>query len=388
MRQALVAALIALAAFAVNAYAQQTPVTVIGAVTAGNCASFNSNTVIKDAGTTCGGGAASSGTVLSVGLTVQPPLQVSGSPITTSGTFVTTWQNQPANWHFAGPVSGSSNTPAFRPITSADLPVINLASTTTGGVTGILPTTNGGTGIANPPAFSLLVTSSSAANPFTTIPAATGGRLVIDQGAGIEWAAKAMTGDASITSTGALTVSASGGSAFGTFAFQNFATPPTIGGVTPGIVNTSQLQINGNVMTMPAAPDTICGVGTNCVWQNVNKFLRVRVQTLVITSGATSGVPYNVNSGSDYLICLFKTTGSASSVNLPSSPTQGDTYVIKDCKGDDATNAITVNSAAGSNTDNIEGAAAPFTMNASTATFRDRNAFTWSGNATMGWILN
>ncbi|MGZ3723522.1 MAG: hypothetical protein ACXVA9_11355, partial [Bdellovibrionales bacterium] len=55
----------------------------------------------------------------------------------------------------------------------------------------------------------------------------------------------------------------------------------------------------------------------------------------------------------DYIICLNKTVGAATAVNLPASPGVGDQYVIKDCKGDANTNNITVTPNAG----NIDGAA-------------------------------
>jgi hypothetical protein len=54
----------------------------------------------------------------------------------------------------------------------------------------------------------------------------------------------------------------------------------------------------------------------------------------------------------DYLICINKTVGAATTVNLPASPTAGDIYIIKDKKGDAATNNITLTPAAG----NIDGA--------------------------------
>lgn len=55
----------------------------------------------------------------------------------------------------------------------------------------------------------------------------------------------------------------------------------------------------------------------------------------------------------DYIVEINKTVGAATTVNLPSSPLSGDTYVIKDGKGDAAANNITVTPAAG----NIDGAA-------------------------------
>lgn len=54
----------------------------------------------------------------------------------------------------------------------------------------------------------------------------------------------------------------------------------------------------------------------------------------------------------DYFICVNKTVGAATTVNLPATPVTGQTYVVKDCKGDSQTNNITLTPAAG----NIDGA--------------------------------
>lgn len=60
-----------------------------------------------------------------------------------------------------------------------------------------------------------------------------------------------------------------------------------------------------------------------------------------------------VSASTDYFICVKKGTGAATAVNLPSSPATGLTFLVKDCKGDAATNNITVTPASG----NIDGAA-------------------------------
>ena len=63
---------------------------------------------------------------------------------------------------------------------------------------------------------------------------------------------------------------------------------------------------------------------------------------------------------SDYIICVNKTSGAATTVNLPSSPATGDIYIVKDCKGDASTNNITLTPSSG----NIDGAAS-FVINVS-----------------------
>lgn len=53
----------------------------------------------------------------------------------------------------------------------------------------------------------------------------------------------------------------------------------------------------------------------------------------------------------DFYVEINKTSGAATTVNLPASPVTGQTFIIKDGKGDAATNNITVTPAAG----NIDG---------------------------------
>lgn len=61
------------------------------------------------------------GSVVSVGLQMPSDFSVSGSPITSSGTFNVAWNQQNANTVLAGPVSGTG-TPTFRTLTDADIP--------------------------------------------------------------------------------------------------------------------------------------------------------------------------------------------------------------------------------------------------------------------------
>lgn len=76
--------------------------------------------------------------------------------------------------------------------------------------------------------------------------------------------------------------------------------------------------------------------------------LPVNVTLRVVTAAGAATI-----TTSDYVVVVNKTVGAATTVNLPGSPTAGDTYVIKDGKFDAATNNITVTPAAGT----IDGAA-------------------------------
>lgn len=69
------------------------------------------------------GTVSSTATVQSVGLSAPAVFNVSNTPVTTSGTISLSFVVQPSNTFLAGPVSGSiSATPAFRLISSSDLP--------------------------------------------------------------------------------------------------------------------------------------------------------------------------------------------------------------------------------------------------------------------------
>ncbi len=74
---------------------------------------------------TGGGG---SGTVTSVGLSLPNIFTVSGSPVTTSGTLTAVLASQSQNLFLSSP-NGSSGTPSFRSIVSADVPTLNQNTT-------------------------------------------------------------------------------------------------------------------------------------------------------------------------------------------------------------------------------------------------------------------
>jgi hypothetical protein len=66
---------------------------------------------------------ATSGTVTSVGLSLPTSVfDISGSPVTGSGTLTATFDTQAANTVFAGPTTGGAATPAFRALVAADIP--------------------------------------------------------------------------------------------------------------------------------------------------------------------------------------------------------------------------------------------------------------------------
>jgi hypothetical protein len=84
------------------------------------------------------------GTVTSVGLSLPAIFNVSGSPVTTSGTLTGALANQNANTIFAGPTTGGAAVPTFRALVAADIPNLDAAKITTG----TLPIARGGTNSA------------------------------------------------------------------------------------------------------------------------------------------------------------------------------------------------------------------------------------------------
>jgi len=97
---------------------------------AGRCLELNGSNVITVASAACNTGGGSG--VTSVGLSgVSGILSVSGSPITSSGTFALSFDSQTAG-KFLGSPSGSSGVPTMRVLVAADIPVLDASKITTG----------------------------------------------------------------------------------------------------------------------------------------------------------------------------------------------------------------------------------------------------------------
>ena len=98
-------------------------------------------TLVNDgAGNLSWGPGGGSGSVTSVALFLPSSVfNISGSPVTTTGTLTGSFVNQSANTVFAGPTTGSA-APTFRSLVSADIP--NNAANTTGTATNITATSN------------------------------------------------------------------------------------------------------------------------------------------------------------------------------------------------------------------------------------------------------
>lgn len=69
-----------------------------------------------------------SGTVTQVALATPTEFVVSGSPVTSNGTLTFTKAPQPANFIWAGPVSGANTEPTFRKLSEEDLAHLNVGT--------------------------------------------------------------------------------------------------------------------------------------------------------------------------------------------------------------------------------------------------------------------
>lgn len=180
--------------------------TTTGSLTSGHCAQFDASGNLVDAGAACSAGGG--GSVTSVGLSdasTTPIYSISGSPVTTSGTLGFTLITETANSVFAGPTSGGAAQPSFRKLVGADMPAPGASSLggvesitcsangwistiSTGGapsctqpafsnlsgtvdltsqVAGTLPVGNGGLGVTNPTAHSVLIGEGASATSNT-----------------------------------------------------------------------------------------------------------------------------------------------------------------------------------------------------------------------------
>lgn len=74
------------------------------------------------------GGGGGSGTVTSVGLNMPSQFSVANSPVTTTGTFGVTWNNESGNTVFAGAAGGGFAAPTFRALVNADLPASGVVA--------------------------------------------------------------------------------------------------------------------------------------------------------------------------------------------------------------------------------------------------------------------
>jgi hypothetical protein len=77
----------------------------------------------------------SGGSVSSVGISMPTDFVVTGSPVTTTGTFGITYNTQAQRKAFIGPVTGADATPTFRLLVASDLPSTTVTASSYGSAT-------------------------------------------------------------------------------------------------------------------------------------------------------------------------------------------------------------------------------------------------------------
>ena len=147
----------------------------------------------------------------------------------------------------------------------------------------------------------------------------------------------------------------------GVFSWMTVEAAPPVMAAYNTLVACSQLPaFSGGDITSSAgacvltAAATLAKYAANGIYSGNNSYSGTSTWTgsfilptrVVIASGAVT-----VSATTDYIVEVDKTSGAATVVNLPATPATGLTYVIKDGKGDAATNPITITPNAG----NIDG---------------------------------
>lgn len=329
-----------------------------GTVTVGNCAQFSASGVVIDAGGTCGAG--TSGVSQATGTASQILINGNASahtgPITItlpSGVVLGTPGSSAGSLGLAGGTSGTItiNTPLVAGTPTLTLPTVtgtlldsannlsDLGSISTalanlgilsGGTTAVgtsgatLPLLNGTNTWSGVQSFNSgdLVLSGATSGTLTITAAAIAGTNTLTFPAG--------TTDFSATGgTNQVVKQSSAGGAFtvGTLACANLSDGQTGCSTAIGTGGATIPLLSGN--------NTFSGITK---WTG-SLIVPMRVIT---AAGAVT-----ISASTDYFLCINKTVGEVTTVNLPSSPATGLTFLIKDCKGDSAANPITVTPAAG-----------------------------------------
>ncbi len=154
-------------------------------------------------------------------------------------------------------------------------------------------------------------------------------------------------GVATATSVNGLAITSSAG----TLAIANNASASFN---TAGNFGLTLTAVNTTNATLPAGSFTVAGADVANAFTANNSYSGKTTWTgsLIVTMrSVTAAGPITVSATTDYFVCVNKTVGAATTVNLPATPATGLTYLIKDCKGDAGANNITITPNAG----NIDG---------------------------------
>lgn len=122
----------------------------------------------------------------------------------------------------------------------------------TADVSGALPAANGGTGLTTLTAHGVVLGNGTGNVGFATI--GTGGRMLIDQGAAADPSFNAMSGDATLASSGAITVTKTSGTAFATTATTPITTTAQwLANTATKVLTTDQVWAGGALTALTDA---------------------------------------------------------------------------------------------------------------------------------------
>lgn len=313
-----------------------------GTLTSGHCADWDANGNIIDAGAACGTGGGGSpifthtitetsgAATMVVQSSTTPALDTDYVALNANATITTpatTGMADGQEIYLIGSTSGTAYTVGFTAGSGVTLATIILGDATpfgtpaacgavpatgyawfkwkysSGNVTltlvacGInapaaaLATTLGGTGLASPTAHSLMLAEGSSA--FNLITAATAGNIVVDQGSGSDFASKAVSGDATLASSGALTVTKTSGTAFTALATAAVPLSVANGGHGSGTAPSSaQIPIAQSATSY--TPQTVGGDATISASGSLTV---TKTSGTAFTALATAAVPLTLANG-------------------------------------------------------------------------------------------
>jgi hypothetical protein len=266
------------------------------------CVGTDVNGNFTSTGSPCGTGGGGGG-VTFVGLTMPPIFSVSGSPITTAGTFAVTLVSELANLSFASP-DGQPGIPSFRRLTEADFPFTYSGSTAElATVSGNVPTNvvaawdNAGNLIA--------------ANSSSTFPGIVTGTIAASQVTGLAPSATIDTTNANNITSGTLNTARLPASQFAC-PMNQFITSFTINNVsTLSCINPTSItgQVNSGILdSIPYYSSTPTGSVLSPSSATLDALGNITATTLQLTGALTLLPLASTNAG-----CLF--TDTAGNIN-------------------------------------------------------------------------
>lgn len=268
-----------------------------------------SSTFLRGDGTWAATGAGA-GTVTSVALALPTNVfDVSGSPVTTTGTLTATLDTQTANFIFAGPTTGSAAAPTFRGLVLADIPAItetklSFTDITTANATasahGLLPklSGNGSDCLRGDGTFSTCPGAGTGGDFSTNTTTSVAQQVVVASGTGGKTGEFATGSGVGILTSGVLSYKTNTSGAFvGTTDTQTLTnktlTQPTIGDFT-NAQHTHTTTAGGGQLSISAFTSTtgtgavVGATGATLTTPNIGAATATSINKVAITAPATS----------------------------------------------------------------------------------------------------